>query len=45
MKLVQNIFVTFNSFILNNKVNFPEQKESLIDLCARQAINLLDKYF
>jgi len=45
MKFVQNIFVTFYSFLLSNKVNFPEQKEALIDLCGRQAINVLDKYF
>jgi len=45
MKNVQNTFVTFfarNKLIL---VNFPEQNYSLIDLCARQAINLIDKYF
>jgi len=45
MKFVQNIFVTFYSYLLSNKVNFPEQKESMIDLCAMQAINVLDKYF
>ena len=33
------------AYLLSNKVNFPEQKEALIDLCGRQAINVLDKYF
>ena len=45
MKFVQNIFVTFYSFTLSKKVNFPEQKEALIDLCGMQATNVLDKYF
>ena len=44
MKNVQNIIVTFFALTKSVLVNFPEQKDSLIDLCERQAINVLDKY-
>jgi len=45
MRIVQNIFVTFFALTKLILVNFPEQKESLIDLSERRAINVLNKYF
>jgi len=35
LKIVKNIFVTFFALIKLILVNFPEQKESLIDLSVR----------